>query len=170
MLLDGDAWQTFFDSFTREAFRLETLPVYTMPGEQEDLARFRRDGVLHLPADDPWLVRVRNYRETGRWIGRVHVLTRPLSDYLKYEMAFYAYSSGAGEDIRILDLTDGEDRGLPNQDFWLFDEETVVQMNYRSDGTQISRELLDSPDIGQYRQWKELALSIAVPFKEYIAA
>lgn len=169
MLLDGDEWQEFFGSFKREAFRLETLPVYTMPGEQEEYARFLDAGNLDIAFDDPWLKRVRHFRETGRWIGRVHVLRRPLTDYLRYEMAVYQFTSGAGEDIRILDLTDTGDVGLPDQDFWIFDESVVVRMNYRPDGTQISRELLADPDIDQYRRWKELAMSLAVPFQEYTA-
>ncbi|MFE2745879.1 DUF6879 family protein [Streptomyces scopuliridis] len=69
--------------------------------------------------------------------------------------------------MRILDLTDRENPGLPGQDFWLFDSSKVVAMNYRSDGTQISRDLLEVPDLNQYRQWKELALSLSVPFSEY---
>ncbi|MFE2495496.1 DUF6879 family protein [Streptomyces scopuliridis] len=69
--------------------------------------------------------------------------------------------------MRILDLTDRENPGLPDQDFWLFDSSQVVAMNYRSDGTQISRDLLEVPDLDQYRQWQELALSLSVPFSEY---
>lgn len=36
-----------------------------------------------------------------------------------------------------------EDYGLPlsGADWWMFDEERVVHLNYRPDGTQISREL-----------------------------
>ncbi|MFD9593274.1 DUF6879 family protein [Kitasatospora sp. NPDC059973] len=97
-----------------------------------------------------WLTRVRNYRATGRRIAQVHVLTRPLSDYLRYEFAAYAYNVEAGEDIRILDLTGKENPGLP-------------------DGTQIGRELLESPDIDQFRHWRDLAMSLSVPFTEYNA-
>ncbi|WP_411572820.1 DUF6879 family protein, partial [Streptomyces acidiscabies] len=40
VLLDGAAWSDCFDSMRSEAWRLETLPVYTMPQEAEKLARF----------------------------------------------------------------------------------------------------------------------------------
>jgi hypothetical protein len=49
----------------------------------------------------------------------------------------------AGEDYRIIDVTD-RSVGLPDQDFWMFDEEIVVDMNYRPDGTQASRELVEA--------------------------
>ncbi|MFJ7909682.1 DUF6879 family protein [Kitasatospora sp. NPDC096204] len=170
MLLDGDSWRPFFDSFEHEAFRLETRSSYAMPDEDEEFQEFLATGELHIPADDPWLTRVRNYRATGRWIGRVHVLTRPLSDYLRFELAAYAYNVEAGEDIRILDLTGLENPGLPEQDFWMFDSAKVVDMRYRSDGTQIGRHLLEEPDLEQYRHWRDLALSLSVPFMEYSAA
>ncbi|MBB5117671.1 hypothetical protein AF335_03910 [Streptomyces eurocidicus] len=168
MRLDGEAWRAFFDRYEREAFRLETLSLYSMPGEQEEYERYRASGELIIPDDDPWLTRVRGFRNSGRWIGRVHVITRPLSDYLQYEFAVYAHTAKAGEDIRILDLTDHPNPGLPEQDFWMFDNSTVVLMNYGPDGTQKGRDLLSSPDLDQYRHWKDLALSSSVPYAEYI--
>jgi uncharacterized protein DUF6879 len=165
--LDGEAWRTFFDSFQREAFRLETLPAYSMASEQAEYDGFLATGELHIPEDDSWLVRVRHFRRTGRWIGRVHIITRPLTDYLRYEFAVYRHTVQAGEDVQILDLTDQPNPGLPSQDFWLFDESAVVRMEYRPDGTQISRELLEGQDLAPYVDWKRLALDQAVPFKEY---
>lgn len=168
MRLDGDAWRTFFDSFQREAFRLETLPTYNMTSERAEYEAFLATGDLHIPEDDPWLIHVRHFRSTGRWVGRVHVVTRPLSDYLRYEFAVYRHTVQAGEDVRILDLTGQPDPGLPTQDFWLFDEAAVVRMDYRSDGVQVGRELLEGLDPALYVARKRLALKRAVAFEEYV--
>ncbi len=97
-----------------------------------------------------WLVRVRHFRHTGGWIGRVHVISRPLTDYLRYEFAVYCRNVEAGEDVRILDLTDRPDPGLPAQDFWIFDETAVVRMDYDLDGIQLGRELLEDTDPAPY--------------------
>lgn len=168
--MDGDQWRQFFDSYKREAFRLETLPVYTMPDEQEEFATFLEAGKAEVPGDDDlWLARVRRFRESGRWIGRVHIVTRPLTDYLRFEFEYYPYSVGAGEEVRILDLTGKENPGLPDQDFWMFDDTHVVEMRYRSDGTQICRELLENPDLELYVRWKRLAMDLSVPFEKYRA-
>ncbi|MFI1887595.1 DUF6879 family protein [Streptomyces jumonjinensis] len=167
MYLDGGQWATLFDSFEREAFRLETLPAYSVEGEKEEYEEFLATGKLDLPEDDPWLLKVRAFGDSGRQIRRVHTVTRPLSDYLRYEFAAYRYNVAAGEDVRILDLTDRDNPGLPDQDFWMFDESRVVAMNYRADGTQIGRELLEDPDLALFRRWRELALSLATPFTEY---
>lgn len=167
MRLDGDAWLTFFDSFTREAFRLETHPVYDMANEQEEYQQFLSSGQLHISEHDSWLTRVRHYRATGRWVGRVHVVSRPLTDYLRYEFAAYRYSVQAGEDVRVLDLTDQGNPGLPTQDFWLFDESSVVRMDYDEHGKQLGRELLEDTDPAPYVVWKNTALAYAQPFLEY---
>jgi hypothetical protein len=166
--LDGEAWGTFFDSYQREAFRLETLTAYKMASEQAEYETFLASGELHIPEDDSWLMRVRHFRATGRWVGRVHVITRPLTNYLRYEFAVYRYTVQAGEDVRILDLTDQTNPGLPQQDFWLFDDSAVVRMDYAVDGTQIGRELLEDADPAPYVAWKRLALERAQPFTEYM--
>jgi hypothetical protein len=103
--LDGERWRTFFDAFQRTAFRLETYPSYDVTSEREEYEGFLSSGSLSIPDDDSWLTRVRRFRATGRWIGRVHIVRRPLTDYLRYEFAVYRHTVGAGEDIRILDLT-----------------------------------------------------------------
>lgn len=166
MRLENDDWRTFFDSYQREAFRLETLPSYGVGSEQEEYENFLTTGRLDIPDDDPWLTRVRHYRQTGRWIGRVHVISRPLTDYLRYEFAVYRRTVEAGEDVRILDLTDQPNPGLPAQDFWLFDDTNIVRMDYDPDGVQLGRELLEEVDPAPYVAWKQLALEYADLFIE----
>lgn len=168
MRLAGDAWDIFFDAFKQEAFRLETHPVYDVTSEHAEYEQFLATGELQIPDDDGWLTRVRRFSATGRWVGRVHVLSRPLTDYLRYEFAVYHHTVRAGEDVRILDLTDRTDPGLPNQDFWLFDESSVVRMDYDERGRQLGRELLEAVDPAPYVEWKRIALAHARPFAEYV--
>jgi hypothetical protein len=74
----------------------------------------------------------------------------------------------AGEDIRILDLTSQPNPGLPSQDFWLFDETSVVRMDYDDQGVQLGRELLEGIDPALYAEWQRLALAHAQPYAEYV--
>lgn len=169
MHLAAEDWHPFFDSYAHEAFRLETLPSYRVPSEDEELRTFLSTGQLVIPDDDPWLTRVRHFRATGRWVGRVHVLRRPLSGYLRYEFAVYGHTVLAGEDVRILDLGDHPEVDLAVEDFWLFDDARVVRMDYDADGRQLGRELLEGVDPAPYVAWKQQALGLAVPFLEYQA-
>lgn len=168
MRLEGETWTNYFRDFKRSAWRLETHAIYTMPQEQGTYQRFlSREKPTGEHATD-WAARVAQMVSSGRTIGRVHVLTRPLSDYLRYEFEWwYQFNVQAGEDIRILDLTDQANPGLPDEDYWLFDDSTVVRMLYRSDGTQIGRELVETPDIDKYLRYQRIALAGAVPFGEY---
>jgi hypothetical protein len=165
--LEGDAWRTFFNAHKREAFRLETRQSYGVESERAEYEHFLTTGQLDIPDTDQWLTRVRHFRQTGRWVGRVHVLRRPLTDYLRYEFAVYGFTVAAGEDVRILDVTDMSDPRLPKQDFWLFDERDVVVMEYDDDGNQQGRELLENADPASYIAWKHHALDLAVPFDSY---
>lgn len=167
MFLDGDQWQAFFDSMEREAFRLETLPAYRVPQEAELFRRFLEGEPLSTADTKPWTDRLKRLATEGKAVSRVHVIRRPLTDYLRFEFEHYRHNVDAGEEIRILDLTERPDPGLPKQDFWLFDESRVVLMNYAANGTQISRELIED-DPAPYVRWKQVASKHSVPFLEYV--
>jgi len=168
--LEGEAWSRYFRDFASSAFRLELHPVYTMPGEEDELRRFL-DG--EVPPSDyhyGWLDTMAAAKTAGKTVRRVRVVRRPLTDYIRYEFAWgFVYNVQAGEDIRILDLTDQPGPELPDHDFWLFDDATVVRLLYRPDGTQIGRELVTDPDLDAYRRWREAAWTQAVPFGDYWA-
>lgn len=97
----------------------------------------------------------------------MHVLTRPLSDYLRFEFSqYYAPHALAGERIRILDVTDRDNPLEGVQDFWMFDRTEVVLMNYHPDGRQINREIYEG-DAAHYIEYQRIAVAESVPFEEY---
>jgi hypothetical protein len=136
-----------------------------VPQEEEAVQRFLAGEPVSHADTEAWTTRVRGYLASGRRVGRVHVLTRPLAPYLRFEFEHYGHNVEAGEDVRILDLTDQGDPGLPKQDYWLFDDTRVVLMHYEQDGTQISREVFDG-DPQPYVRWKNMALDASIPFLE----
>jgi hypothetical protein len=169
MLLDLDQWREIFRGFTKSAFRLEVQQIYTMPDEREDFERFLA-GLPALPGDNhEWHDRVRGYVAEGRTVQRAKVVRRPLTDYTRYLVARgIPENVEAGEDYRIIEAAD-RDTGLPDQDFWMFDERVVVHLHYETDGTQRSRELVEDPDLSRYLRWRDLALEQGVPFDEWHA-
>lgn len=169
MLLDRDRWREIFRGFSKSAFRLETHQVYSMPDEREDFERFLA-GLPARPDDNhEWHERVRAYVAAGKTIQRAKVVRRPLTDYTRYLLAEgIPENVKAGEDYRIIEVRD-EETGLPDQDFWLFDDRVVVHLDYEPDGTQCGRELVDEPDLAKYLRWRDLALRRGVPFDEWHA-
>lgn len=165
-LLDGEEWQAYFRDFKRSAFRLEVHQTYTMPAEAETVRAFLAGEPRPADFNAPWHATVREHAAAGRTMARAKIVRRPLTSYSRYLFEWCIPGNvAAGEDYRIIDLTDRPNPGLPAQDFWLFDETTVVHLNYRTDGTQINRELIQEPDIGRYLAWRDLARESSVPFR-----
>ena len=167
MRLESDAWQAYFRDYERSAWRLEVQPTYTMPNEQPSIARFLAGEPKPADHNARWHVTVKNNIMAGKTMGRVRVVRQPLTDYQRYQLAWGIPGNiDAGEDIRILDTTtDGY--GLPDQDFWLFDDTTVVHLNFRSDGTLIDRELIEDPDLDPYLHWRDVAIAHAVALEDF---
>lgn len=166
--LDGDAWQAYFRGFKRSAFRLEVHQTYTMPAEADTVRDFLAGAEKPEGFNAAWHQTIRGHVAAGRTMTRAKIVRRPLTPYSRYLFAWCIPGNvAAGEDYRIVEVTDRPNPGLPEQDFWLFDESTVVHLNYRPDGTQIDRELIQDPDISRYLAWRDLALESAVPFSAY---
>lgn len=171
-LLEGDTWRRKFQAFGTSVFRLETLPVYKVANEEvEELQRFLAGEKPPIEMHYPWLDTISAGVRQGKTFQRVHIVHSPLTDYIRYEFEWaYVFNVKAGEDIRILDLAEVENPGLPAMyDYWMFDESEVVHMRYEEDGTQIDRVLLDNPNLSQHLRWRDLALDYSTPFTEYYA-
>ncbi|TDD62435.1 DUF6879 family protein [Actinomadura rubrisoli] len=153
-----------FETFQRSAFRLETLAKYTVPEEADAF----RDFLAGRSKPDNWGANdwARGIVASGRIMQRVHVVRSPLSDYLRFEIGWgYPGSIDAGEDVRILDLTHNEVPGLPDHDFWLFDDETVIRMHYSPEGEFLGADRV--PEVEPYRTYRDLAMGNSVPFLDY---
>jgi hypothetical protein len=156
--------------FKRSAYRLELLDEYDSPRTRLRVARF-----LAGQPDDPevrayWDRVVGEARQVGKTMQRVHVITEPLTDYLRFELAFYRGSVLAGEDIRILsgDLAAGLD--LPDFDYWLFDDERAAVMYYGDHGSWLHTEIVTEPSfVADCGRWRTQALSRAIPLGDYMA-
>lgn len=169
----GDLYRTCKVS----AHRLETLQHYDVPSDEERQRAFHTTGALPPPrtgkADD--LSLISEIRQSGRDVGRVHVVDWPLSDYVRYELAVYAENVDAGEDIRIADLATHPALAELTTDFAIFDAGTedpsVIIFDYSDEGRiRGYRHSQDTAEIAAYRQQYELARRHSVPLPEYLAA
>lgn len=169
MLLNGDEFGRRLTEYERTAWRFETQPTYTMPREQENLSRWRAGEGPPEGYNAAWQERVRELVSAGKSIGRVRTVRHPLTEYQRYQLDWSIPGNiAAGEDIRILDLTDLE-LDLPAHDFWLFDDQVVVDLNFAPDGTLLNVDQRENPDLSMYRKWRDTALAHAVSFSEWNA-
>ena len=135
-------------TFRYSLFRLETLQAYGGSSEDEAFAAFRAGQPIPVtPELEEWCERVRRRVADGCMVQRVHVVTEPLSDYMRFELASYAPNVTAGENVRIIPV--GPDRpwpaDVPRADFWLIDSREMWEMTYSDDGTWLGATPVSDP-------------------------
>jgi hypothetical protein len=164
-----DELQRMLRKVERSVFRLETLSSYTAPGEADMLSAFNEGRPMppRGPDTDPWLRMVADSVHAGRRWSRVHVLDRPLSDYLRFELLGYQGNVAAGEDVRIADRAKvPEALGLLARDFWLLDDALAVAIEYDGDGRRLSME--PTRDVGRFVEQRDLAIRHSIPLLDYL--
>ncbi|MEV1092696.1 DUF6879 family protein [Streptomyces microflavus] len=160
-----------FDIFEREAFRLETLDDYSRSGSTDAYQAFIEGQNKPLDYNADWLDEVRSYVSSGRRLYRVHVLRRPLTPYLCFELGWgYITNATAGEEFFILDVTD-RPNPLPDNtgDFWLFDSVTPASMRYTPDGEFLGADVLSDDQAAEFIAHRDIALNHAEPFADWWA-
>lgn len=158
------------------AWRVEALQHYTVPGDEERQRAFHAGKPLSPPgrgkAGD--LALISDLRSVGTQVGRVHVVDRPLSAYVRYELAVYDENVAAGEDVRIADRSAYPELSAVDADFVIFDAGTpgaaVVLFDYDKAGLIRGYRIADDPEtVRACRESLNLALSHAVPLAEFDA-
>jgi hypothetical protein len=158
------------------AFRLETLQRYANSGEDAAIDAFLagEQGPPRDPFDDEWEAMIRANVRSGRTMHRVHVVTEPLSDYMRFELTWaYAPNAAAGEDIRIIPVPAGghwpPDLPEPGVDYWLFDSIELYRQHYCVHGDWLGTERVkDAARVAEACAWRDAAWHQGVPWLDYI--
>lgn len=162
--------------FTKTLFRLETLPAYGVPSEGSDFARYLAGEPGPAPERrQQWLNRLADEVARGLRRRRVHTVSLPLSDYLRFECE-WSYALNPCEEIRILELTENrvdlqclvDDAG---SDFYLVDDEQVIRMHYTDRGEPVGAEAdTSATSVAGHRHIAAAMWSQAEPFAQWWAA
>jgi hypothetical protein len=160
-----------FESFKRSAFRLECRRGYfvTEDDEREAFERFRNKN----PAPSSWLehrewfTTVRSAVARGAVMQRVRLVDPPLSPYQEFQFKWsYPYNERAGEQIFV--MVDSPIVSVPRgyeHDFWLFDDATVVLLNYDNRGRFLGVQGVE--DVERYSRIRDSLLANALPLRQY---
>ena len=146
------------------AFRLETRQQYAVGDEAEALAAFLAHGIRQPRSvrDDDYLRLVAGHVLGGRERSRVHIVTLPLTGYLRYELAEYADLAVAGEQIFIADCGAIPEMASLRDDFWLIDEghatERAILLAYSEGAEYQGCSLAPRERLPELRKAKEIAL------------
>ncbi|OII70637.1 MULTISPECIES: DUF6879 family protein [unclassified Streptomyces] len=159
-----------FDTFQREAFRLETLDDYSKSGNVDAYHAFLAGEPQPDDYNADWVEKLRSHTGRGKRVYRVHVLCRPLTHYLRFELGWgYLKNMSGGEEFFILDIT-GRSNPLESvPDFWLFDSESVAVMKYDGAGKYLGSEVLPPERAAEFAGHRDEALADAEPFTQWWA-
>jgi ectoine hydroxylase-related dioxygenase (phytanoyl-CoA dioxygenase family) len=146
MIISMEKFGRYFTDFRISATRIETLPAYAAPEEADNFAAYLRGEPLPVERHVEWSAGVRKAKADGKYMGRVHIIEdRSLNPYLQFEVYwYYDVAAGAGEDIRFIFREDVPD--VEYQDTWIFDDETVLDLAYTSEGRLLYVNENDHPD------------------------
>lgn len=142
-LISGEAFEELFRSFDRTAVRLETRERYDGPGYEELLSGFLAGKSDDLAWLRPWLDQIRDLTAAGRDFRRVRLVSVPLSDYNRWGLAVSEFNNAAGEEIRYLNRAEAE--GLPDFDYWMFDDERVAKIHCDERDRVLGAEIVTDP-------------------------
>lgn len=169
----SEEFARLFTSFRHTAYRLETLQRYDVSYEEEPYRAFLAgEPQPEDPAKNDWTAMIRAAVGDGKVLQRVHLVTEPLTDYLRYEFEWsYEPNVEAGEDIRVLPTAEWP-REAPQDDYWLFDSRDLWVMHYGDGGIFQYAELINDVDAGwmvsEAGYWRDAALHKAVPYRDYM--
>jgi hypothetical protein len=172
-VLDERGLDEFFAAhFQRTAFRLEVRDRYAVASDGGDFARYLAGEELPDAArKNAWFDELRADTAAGKRWQWLHIVRGPLSDYLRYAFEWgYGLNIHAGADVRVLDLAERpRPAGVPDEDFWLLDDEAVLIMHYDDQGRFLGAEPADQAELSRYRNAREAAWEAAEPFADYWA-
>jgi uncharacterized protein DUF6879 len=101
-------------------------------------------------------------------VRRARVVSEPVTDYIRFEWSGTHANLDAGEEVRWLPRRLASPIALPGNDFWLFDDDTVVFSVFSGLGDVTERQLVtDDATVELCRHAFEAVWSAAVPHAEY---
>ncbi|WP_412516783.1 hypothetical protein K8Z49_41555 [Actinomadura madurae] len=165
--ISREDFRALFRSSSR-AFHLELRDSY---GVDDENGPFR--AWLNGEPDDyqwrtSWLDHVREVTSSGVSVQRLRVVSEPHTDYVRWEIAMDPANIEAGEDVRYFPRHLAKDIEFPDEDCWLFDDDTLVLSLFQPDGRSGGFALSDDLNLLEtYRRVREAAWPRAIPSAHY---
>jgi hypothetical protein len=154
----------------KRAFHLEQRDAYNVESEDEPFGRWLRGEPDDYAWHADWLGFVCEATAAGVQVQRVRLASIPHSDYVRWGLDVSPLNITAGEDIRYLPRHLSEDIDLPDEDYWLLDDDTLILSVFSADGRTggfarpSSPELLRKCVTARDRVWER-----AIPYAQYVA-
>lgn len=122
-------------------------------------------------SDRAWYAYIRSLAGRAIPFQRVRMLTDPLTDYLRWMLATTHRNIAAGEDIRWITQGEASELGMPDYDFYVFDDDRIAILHFDNAKILTGATIDDAPHVvDQHRRWRDLVWQHAVRHEDYTAA
>lgn len=160
-----------FHDFEHTAWRLESRRAYAVDVGSPKWQLWQAGGDLGFNPDHPWHANVRAQTEQGKRFERVRVIDSPPTEGQRFLLASGHGNVQAGENIRNLWRDDADRLGLPNEDFWLFDDRLMVRLVFDGDDNTLGVQVTEAPaDVAEARRVRDTAWPVAILTAAFAAA
>lgn len=167
-------WTEPFKAARVSAVHLEMRDTYAVGSETGPYDHWRETGEADTDPDSemwrPWTSLVRDMVSSGIRMRRARIVSEPVTDYIKYEHAGTVVNLAVGELVRWLPRRRASDLALPGNDFWLFDDTTVVFNHFAGNGDWAEPSYETTTEAGVVRLCKDAFEAVwdrAIPHEEY---
>ena len=152
------------------AFHLEQRDTYNVESEDEPFRRWLDGDPDDYAWHAEWASFVRQAAAAGVLIQRLRLASEPHTDYIRWGLDVSPLNIKAGEDIRYLPRHLIADIELPQEDFWLLDDDLLILSVFSADGRTGGFARSSSPELlRQCIKVRDQAWQRAVPYAEYTA-
>jgi hypothetical protein len=155
---------------SKRAFHLELRDTYDVESEDEPFGRWQRGEPDDYAWHRDWANFVRQATAAGVQFQRVRLASVPHSDYIRWGLDVSPLNIEAGEDIRYLPRHLAEGIRLPDEDFWLLDDDKLILSVFSPDGRTGGFALPSSPELlSQCVAVRDQVWERAIPYAQYAA-
>lgn len=154
----------------KRAFHLEQRDTYNIAAEDEPFGQWLRGEPDDYAWHADWLSFLRQATAAGVQVQRVRLASIPHTDYIRWGLDVSPLNIKAGEEIRYLPRHLTTDIELPDEDFWLLDDDTLILSVFSADGRTggFARESGPEP-LGQCVAVRDQVWERAIPYAQYVA-
>jgi hypothetical protein len=161
--IDDSTFGTYFETFERTAWRLETRRGYASDRQSTNWARWQAGEDVSHDAPRPWGENVQRQTSAGKRFERIRIVDDPPTEGQRFLLARATHNEATGENIRHLWRAEAEHLQLPVVDFWLFDDRRSLVLHFDEADEYLGAELVEAPArISEFRRTRETAWPRAI--------
>lgn len=172
-ITDWPAWLREHRKTPGDMLRVQTLPQYGVPSDDEDYRRYVAGEAA--PASKHrggWFLKLEAERAAGQTRRNLHVVDG-MTDYLRYAFEWgYAYNVEHGQRVRILDVSESPVGAamLRLGDYWVVEGQHVVQCRYTPEGVPDGLVRVEAAGAQGYIAAGEMAWDQGIDFEAWWGA